>query len=114
MKALCRGCGTTGPAAASTREAWAAVVPLGWEYHRKHGFTCLDCPLPARWVWTYRTEDMSEEFTGWRHPLWRGSDDWPGDDEDRFWRRTIVARIPGWRYLVIAVPIRRKHTWKAP
>lgn len=109
MKALCRQCRATGPAADSPDEARAAVEALGWDYHRKHGFTCLDCPLPARWVWTYRTEDMSEEFRGWRHPLWRGSDDWPGDDEDRYWRRTIVVRIPGRRYLVAAVPIKRKH-----
>ncbi|PRY56461.1 hypothetical protein [Glycomyces artemisiae] len=60
-------------------------------------------------VWVLPTAGMGEEFRGWRHPLWRGSDDWPGDDEDRYWRRTIVVRIPGRRYMVVTVPIRRRY-----
>lgn len=60
-------------------------------------------------VWICNCDCMTEEYQGWRKPLWRGSDDWPGDSTDTYWRRTIVLRIPGRRYLVVAIPIRRKH-----
>lgn len=60
-------------------------------------------------VWIYHTRSMTEEYQGWRHPLWRGSDDWPGDDTGRYWRRTVVIRIPAHRYLIVAVPFRRRH-----
>jgi hypothetical protein len=58
-------------------------------------------------AWIYNCDQLQPELQGWRRPIWRGSDDWPGDDT--YWRRTVVLRIPGRRYLVVAVPIRRKH-----
>jgi len=74
---------------------------------------CTNRPAWARnLTWIYHCDRLQPELTGWRHPIWRGSDDWPGDDTDTYWRRTIVIRIPGQRYLVVAVPIRRKHTWE--
>lgn len=60
-------------------------------------------------VWIYHARTMTEEYQGWSRPIWRGSDDWPGDDTDTYYRRTLVFRIPGKRYLIIAVPIRRRH-----
>lgn len=63
--------------------------------------------------WTYRCSDLQPDLAGWRHPLWLGSDDWPGEDIENdsgtYWRRTIVTRIPGRRYLVTAIPIRLRH-----
>lgn len=61
-------------------------------------------------AWTYRCEALQPELAGWRHPVWRGSDDWPGTKDGRYWRSTIAIRIPSRRYLIIAIPIRRKHT----
>lgn len=61
-------------------------------------------------AWIYHCDGLQPELSGWKRPLWRGSDDWPGDDTDTYWRRTIVLRIPARRYLVVAIPIRRKHT----
>jgi hypothetical protein len=67
-------------------------------------------------AWTIPCHRLQPEYAGWKRPIWRGTDDWPADTidllaaADTYWRRTIVIRVPGRRYLVIAIPIRRKHT----
>jgi len=66
-------------------------------------------------VWTIPCSRLQPEYAGWRHLIWMGTDDWPSTTidllaaTDTYWRRTIVLRIPGRQYLIIAIPIRRKH-----
>lgn len=56
-------------------------------------------------VWTYPAGAMTRGWQGWRHPVWIGSDEWPGSP-DTHWRPTLVLRVPGRRYLVIVLPFR--------
>lgn len=59
--------------------------------------------------WLLPCNPLQPELHGWRRPLWLGSDNWPGDDSGTYWRTTLVIRIPGRQYLIIAIPIRRRH-----
>ena len=61
-------------------------------------------------VWIYKCEQLQPALTGWRRPVWLGSDEWAGGDvETTKWRRTIAVRLPGRRYLIVAIPIRLSH-----
>lgn len=60
------------------------------------------------WIWTYDVERLQDEYQGWRKPVWVGATGWVNDDDELHYLPTLVVRVPGKKYVVIALPIKKR------